>query len=131
MVIIQGVETSKNCSVFSFASSQYLSTHFQHVLSCRRTTQPSSRAAFFPPWKFFGCSSRNSRFEHFSLFIDNYFGGVYIHVECIPSFREREMKWVRQDQLFHPCFHMGATCCFFPAMFMSSTCSDKNNPCFR
>ena len=34
----------------------------------------------FPPWKFFGCSSRNSRFEHFT--------------------RGHKMKCVRQDQHF-------------------------------
>ena len=37
----------------------------EHVLPCRRTTQPFWNKKFFPPWSLFSCSSRNSWFEHF------------------------------------------------------------------
>ena len=40
------------------------------------------------------------------------------------------MLWVHQDQRFFiHFFHMGARFCLFPAFLMSSTCTDKNNPC--
>ena len=42
------------------------------------------------------------------------------------------MNLFRQDQRFFiNFFHMGAILCFFPAILISSTCTDKNNPCFR
>ena len=36
---------------------------FGHVLPCRRT-RPPCLGEFFPPWKFFSCSSRNTWFEY-------------------------------------------------------------------
>ena len=55
-----------------------------------------------------------------------------IHFEYIPKIRDQEINLVRQDEhVFVNFFHMGAIFCFFPANFMSSTYTDKNNPCFR
>ena len=45
--------------------------------------------------------------------------------------------WSRNDvgcskiDQFHHFLPHGTTCCFFPAILMSSTHTDKNNPCFR
>ena len=54
------------------------------------------------------------------------------HVECISSTRDREMVLVRPNQhsssLSSTRLHI---LCFVPAMFMSSTCAHKNNPCLR
>ena len=51
--------------------------------------------------------------------------------EYIPTIHVRGMKLVRQDHFSINFFHMGATFFFFSAIFMSSTYTDKNNPCFR
>ena len=43
-----------------------------------------------------------------------------------------KMMLVRQDHhFFKNFFHMGAIFCFFPAMLMTCTYTDYNNPCFR
>ena len=57
---------------------------------------------------------------------------VCTHVDCIPKY-----TWSRHDVAsprstsFINFFHVGAIFCFVQAIVMSSTCSDKNYPCFR
>ena len=70
--------------------------------------------------------------NNFCTSFKNCFHVVCIHVENIPSIHGQEMMLVLHDQRFFINFlHVGATFCFFPAISMSSTYTDRNNPCFR
>ena len=55
-----------------------------------------------------------------------------IVVECIPSIHDPGKMLVLPNQLsLLSNFHIGSRCCFFPANFISSTYTDKNNPSSR
>ena len=56
-----------------------------------------------------------------------YFGLLHIDVECIPSTHDPGKMLVLSTSLLCS-FHIGSRFCFFPANFMSSTYTDKNNP---
>ena len=112
-----GVETLYTCWMFCVAESQYRSTHFMACPSMSQDQAIVFRAEFLPARYLFSCS-RDSRFELF-LIRQPYLRLVYIRVGCIPSTHGINF------------FHMGLRCCFSPANLMSSTYTDKNNPCFR
>ena len=103
-----------------------------HVLPCRKSKQPSSREVFLHPGNFFSCFSRNSWFEHFSLLFCNQLVRFTFSLSASPK-----NTWSRNDVgssrsiFLVNFFHMGAMFCFSPAIMMSSTHTDKNNPCFR
>ena len=55
-----------------------------------------------------------------------------IVVECNPSIHDpRKMLVLPNQLLLLSSFHIGSRFCFFPANFMSSTYTDKNNPFSR
>ena len=55
-----------------------------------------------------------------------------IFFECIPSFHapRKDVGFPKSTSLLST-FHIGSMLCFFPANFMSSTYTDKNNPFSR
>ena len=117
---------------FLCASSQYLPTCF-----CAWPSVSEDHATVFA-WDFptletfLSCSSRNTWFEHFSVFIDNMkFHSVCIHVEYIQNIHRKDMMSVISDV---PISSISSThnwgVAFFHA-FLSSTYTDKNSPCFR
>ena len=79
-----------SCSVFFFAN---LSMSFHVVRHCN-----GFRTRFFPSRQFFSCSSRNTLFEHFLRLIIDKIRSDRIHVQCIPSIRDREMMLVHPGQ---------------------------------
>ena len=50
-----------------------------------------------------------------------------IFVECSSSIHDPRKMLVLPNQFFSSTFHIGSRFCFFPANFMSSTYTDKNN----
>ena len=93
----QGLETLCNCSTFLFTSSQYISTHF-----FARPSISQDQATVFV-W---GCSHPGNfsvvpaeyGIQTSLCFLQWWFPVVCIHVEYIPSRRDRGTKSVRQDQ---------------------------------
>ena len=56
----------------------------------------------------------------------------YLVFECIPNIHDQRVILVLPIQILGSVltFHIGSIFCFFPANLMSSTYTDKNNPCF-
>ena len=94
----QGLETVFNWSVFLFASSQSLSTHFWACPSCRKNHATvfarGSHPCNFPLLQ----QKLVSRTLLCSPWLQ--FHAVYINFECVPNFRDREMKLARLDPHF-------------------------------
>ena len=88
-----------------------------HVIGPRRNTQ------IFRAWYFFSCSCGNSGFKHGSVISLLVSHCLWVHPR---------KTWSRTD-VGSPksTFHIGSRFCFFPANFMSSTYTDKNNPFSR
>ena len=85
---------------------------------------------FLPPRQFFSCSSRNSWFEYFLDSSRTVSFGLH------PRWEHPKHTWSRNDvgsprSTIFIIFHMEAIFCLFPAFFISSTYTDKDNPCFR
>ena len=55
---------------------------------------------------------------------------VRIHFECIPSTRAQGMMLVHRDQRLSLSFPHRSHSMLFSCHFMSSTCTDRNKPCF-
>ena len=73
----------------------------------------------FPhPCIFLHCSSRKFGTQTFLYISPQWFHLVCILVEYIRNEHDQEMMWVHQAQ------------CFLPAIFMSSTYTDRDNCCF-
>ena len=85
-----------------------------------------------PPRQYSVVPAENSWFEDPFCTTSKLFRSVYFHVECIPNIRDQEMKLVRQDpRFFINFFHIGLIFFFPPAIWISSTYTDKSIPCFR
>ena len=69
----QSVETVYNCSVFLFASSQYIFYVLFRVSFHVVGPRDSFCVKILPSWYFFSCSGRYSWFEHFLVLTDNVF----------------------------------------------------------
>ena len=78
------------------------------------------------------CSARgNSRFEHGSVIVHNIFAYLALSLSASQVYMIQERCWFSQIDFFVEYFHIGSRLCFFPANFMSSTFTDKNNPFSR
>ena len=127
----QRLETLYNCSTFLNANSQYRSTHFW-ACPHHRTTRLFVREVSATPVILMLLQQKYVT-QTCSCTVQWLFHSAYIHVECTPSTHGQEMMLVRQYLHFSSIkfFHMGAIFCFFPAILMSSTQTDRNNTCFR
>ena len=67
----------------------------------------------------------NSRFEHGSVIVHNIFAYVAL------SLSAPQVRMIQERCWFSQIFHIGLRFCFFPANFMASTYTDKNNPFSR
>ena len=65
-------ETLYNCSVLLFANSQHISTHFRHVLPCRRTTRLCLRE-ISQKLVIVSGNSKNTWFKHICKFLNSDF----------------------------------------------------------
>ena len=78
---------------------------------------------FFPPWYFVSCSSKNSWFELFSVLLTSDFISQ-MHVV-------KKWCWFSKIDQFHQFLPHRTYILLLSTILMSSTCTDKNNPCFR
>ena len=103
---------------------------FEHVLPCRKTSRQFLREVF--PTMVTCQLLRQKYVIRTSLYIpQKWFHPVCINVEYIPK-----KTWSRNEvgssrsTFFNNFYHVGAIFWFIPTIFMSSTYTDKNNPCF-
>ena len=96
----QGFETMYSCCLFvrqctiSFHAFSSMSFHVarpRHRLSVR----------FSPPWPFFSCSSRNSWFEHFSVFLNNCFVRFTFTLSASQVYVIKKWNWFVKINIFH------------------------------
>ena len=101
-----------------------------HDLPHRKTKRSFSREIF--PNQLTSQLLRRRFVIRTSCLLQYYVRSIYIHVECIPSFHDQQKEvGSSRSTFFINFFHMGPIFCFFPAIFLSSTYNDKNNPCVR
>ena len=81
---------------FAISLNAFLSMSFQ----CRRTTPPSLREAFLTLVIFQLLQQKFVIRTYLCALFREKIHSVYTHVGCIPSIRDREIKFVRQDQRF-------------------------------
>ena len=90
--------------------------------------RPWTDTKIFRTW-YFSCPPRKFSIPTWLCNCPQYLCLFHIVCECTPGF-----SWSTKD-VGSPkttpslsTFHIGSMCCFFPTNFMSSTCTDKNNP---
>ena len=128
----QDVETVCGCSVFLFASSQCLSTHFWACPSMSQDHATDFAWGFSLPGNF-SVAVAEIRDSNISLYCS-----MMISFSLHSRWVHPKYTWSRSEvgssrsTFFIKFFHMGAIFCFLSSHFlMSSTHTDKKNPCFR
>ena len=111
-----------NCSVFLSPFRSIAQRIFDNVLPYHKTMPPLLREAF-PILVTFQLLLQKYVIQTSLCILE--FHSVCIHVEYIPK-----ILGSSKSTFFIDLFHMGAILRFLPYIFMSSTFSDKNNPCF-
>ena len=91
---------------------------FEHVLPCRKTTQPSLREVF-------------PTLVVFQLLQQTYVIQTFLCITLSTSQKTRNDVGSSRSTTSIKFFYMGAIFRFFPAMLISSTYTDKKNPGFR
>ena len=126
----QRLETLNSCSVFFCLLIHSIARRiFEHVLPCRGTT-PLFLRETFPTLAIFSVAPAEIRdsniFENSSMFS---FGlhSRWVHPKYKGSGHEVGSP---RSTSFINSFHMGLKFCFRPVILTSSTCAEKNNPCF-
>ena len=104
---------------------------FEHVPQCRKTTLHFAREVLHIP-VIFRCSSRSAWFTHLLLLFDK----CFIRFEFTLSTSQVYMVTKRcgfvNIHFFHQFLQHGSHILLLPShFFLSSTFSDRNNPCFR
>ena len=96
-----------------------------HIVGLRRNT-----AVFFQCYGSFSVAPAEIlRLEDGSFIVNNIFGLFHFVFECNPSKHDRGMMQILTSRTcLLSSFHIGSIFCFFPANFLSSTYTDKNNP---
>ena len=123
------VETLYNCTIFLLASSQYLSTHFSHVLPYRVTTRLFLREVSSHPSNFsiVPAESRDSNILLCSTIIFSF----DLHSRWVlPKYTWSRNRFFKINQLRQFLPHKTQILLFL-AILMSSTFSDEQSPCFR
>ena len=116
--------------VCQFAVS--LNAFLSMSLQCRSTTLLFVREFFSHSGNFSVAPARNSWLKHLRILF-NWMISFGLHSRWVhpTEHMDQEMMWVRQSPTFFiNFFHMGAIFCFFPAILMSSTYTDRNNLLF-
>ena len=109
-----------------FANSQtsfhtFLGMTF-HIIGPRRNTK------ILAIWKSFSSSRGNSRFKHGSVIVHNIFAYFTLSLSASQVYMIKGKMLVLPKQLLYLVLsHIGLMFCFFPANYMSSTYTDKNN----
>ena len=113
------------------AKLQYRSTHFWACPSMSYGRRHCLCVRLLPLHVMFCCSSRNI---NANIFI---FCSMILSFGLYTRWVHPKYIWSRNDAassistFYNNYFHMKAMFCFFPAVFNSSTCTERNNPCFR
>ena len=126
-----GVGKLYNCSVFLLASSRYLSMHFFAWPSITYDPATVCGWGFSHPGNFSVApvEIRGSNiFLYFSIILSFDLHSCWVHPEY--TWSRNEFGSPRPTSFIN-FFHMGLNFCFLPAILMSSTFSDENNPCFQ
>ena len=127
------VETLYNCSVFLFASLQHISTHCWTWPSMSQDHAHRLPREVLPTLAIFQLRQQTFVIRTCPVLNNNNFVRLAFTMSASQKYVVKKWSWfVKTNTLFTNCFHMGAILCFFPAIFkMSSTSTDKNNPCLR
>ena len=109
---------------FLFASAQYRSTHFWACPSMSWDHATASRYFSVAP-----AEIRDSNiFLYCPMLVSFVLHSRWVHPKY--TWSRNDVGSSRSTFLIR-FFHVGATFCFFPSILMSSTQTDRNNPCLR
>ena len=100
----QGVETLNNCSIFIFAKSQYLSTHFFASPSIFGAPSGNLGVSYSRTRQLLNSSCGCQRSEHFFGTRRRALCSAYFHVECFPSLLDAGIVFVFPNQLVSSIF---------------------------
>ena len=126
----QRLQTLYKCSVFLFASLQHLSTQFWACASIQDHATVFAWGLSHPG----NFSVAPAEIRDSNIFV---YSSTTISFGLNPRWLYPKYTWSRSDvgssvsTFFIHVFHVRAIFWFFPAILMSSTFSDRNNPCFR
>ena len=93
-----------------------------NVIRPRRNTQ------IFQAWSFFSCFCGNSGFKHGSVIVNNIFAYFTLSLSTPQVYMIKKNVGSPTSTSLLSTFHIGLMFCFLPAIFMSSTYTDNNNP---
>ena len=124
---MHGVDTLWSCCVVLFANSQivpHISLHDPPYHKTMKKYEDFEEMAI----SLLPCG--NSRFEHGSVIVHNIFAYLALSLSAAQVYMIQERCWFSQIDFFVEQFPHRIKFCFFPANFMSSTYTEKNNPFF-
>ena len=119
---MQGVDVVESSCFPTHNIAPHISLHDQPCHKTMKKYEDFERMVISLPPR------RNSRFEHGSVIVHNIFAYFALSLSASQVYVIQERCWFSQIYSLLSTFHIGSRFCFFPANFMSSTYTDKNNP---